>query len=168
MGVMMNVTSRTLAVRTVIAFVVSCVCFAPWHQTARGGELQAGAAMRVITPNPLLPVSGGMGIPKPTREKKGDITARAVAFRNGDVTVAIVALDLLGFPSALGDRIRNQVSRIPADHVLIGSLFMPCFSTLARSRRSTYGPFFSDRLMRGPARFLRGPGGTRPRNTQTR
>ena len=47
----------------------------------RGGELQVGAAMRVITPNPLLPVSGGMGAPNPTREKKGDITARAVVFR---------------------------------------------------------------------------------------
>jgi hypothetical protein len=84
-------------------------------------ELKVGAAMRVITPNPLLPVSGGMGKPNPTREKKGEITARAVVFRNGDVSVAVVALDLLGFPSVLGDRVRAQVSRIPADHILIGS-----------------------------------------------
>src|SRR5215207_4520409 len=33
------------------------------------------------------------------------------------------------------------------DHVLIASFCMPCFSTFARRRRSTYGPFFSDRLM---------------------
>jgi Domain of Unknown Function (DUF1080) len=88
---------------------------------AKDGDLGVGAAMRVITPNPLLPVSGGMGAPNPTREKKGDITARAVVFRNGNVSVAVVALDLIGFPSALGDRVRAQVSRIPADHILIGS-----------------------------------------------
>ena len=74
-----------------------------------------------ITPDPLLPVSGGMGIPKPSREKRGELTARALVFRKGDVSVAIVALDLLGFPSVLGDRVRAKVSRIPADHILIGS-----------------------------------------------
>ena len=85
------------------------------------GSLKVGAAMRVITPDPLLPVSGGMGVPNPAREKRGDITARAVVFQNGNVSVGVVALDLIGFPSALGDRVRAQVSRIPADHVLIGS-----------------------------------------------
>ena len=117
----MSVLRRARAARIMALFLVSCVCRAHWDEAAKGGELQVGAAMRVITPNPLLPVSGGMGIPNPTREKKGDITARAVVFRNGDVSVAVVALDLLGFPSALGDRVRAQVSRIPADHILIGS-----------------------------------------------
>ena len=74
--------------------------------SAKGGELKVGAAVRVITPNPLLPVSGGMGAPNPTREKRGDITARAVVFQSGDVSVAVVALDLIGFPSVLGDRVR--------------------------------------------------------------
>jgi hypothetical protein len=117
----MRVISRTLGARIVMALVASCVCHEQWDAFAEGGELQVGAAMRVITPNPLLAVSGGMGIPNPTREKKGEITARAVVFRNGDVSVAVVALDLLGFPSALGDRVRTQVPRIPADHILIGS-----------------------------------------------
>ena len=84
-------------------------------------EIQVGAAARVITPDPLLPVSGGMGAPRPAREKRGEITARAVVVRKGEVTVAVVALDLLGFPSVLGDRVRAKVSRIPANHVLIGS-----------------------------------------------
>ena len=39
-------------------------------------ELQVGAATRIITPNPLLPVSGGMGIPQPAKEKRGELTAR--------------------------------------------------------------------------------------------
>ena len=77
--------------------------------------------MRAITPDPLLPVSGGMGAPKPSREKRGELTARGIVFRKGDVSVAIVALDLLGFPSVLGDRVRAKVSRIPAEHILIGS-----------------------------------------------
>ena len=79
------------------------------------------AAARVITPDPLLPVSGGMGAPRPAREKRGEITARAVVVRKGEVTVAVVALDLLGFPSVLGDRVRAKVDRIPSKNILIGS-----------------------------------------------
>jgi len=77
--------------------------------------------MRVITPDPLLPVSGGMGPSSPVKEKRGDIKARAVVFRNGDVAVAVVSLDLLGFPSVLADRVRAKVTRIPARNILIGS-----------------------------------------------
>jgi hypothetical protein len=84
-------------------------------------EIQVGAASRVITPDPLLPVSGGMGPTKPTREKRGELTARAIVVRKGEVSVAVVALDLLGFPSALGERVRAKVSRIPARNILIGS-----------------------------------------------
>ena len=93
------------------------LCVAP---EARA-ELRVGAAVRVITPDPLLPVSGGMGKPNPVREKRGDLTARAVVLRKGEVTVAVVALDVLGFPSVLGDRVRKQVGRIPAENILIGS-----------------------------------------------
>jgi hypothetical protein len=85
------------------------------------GEIQAGAAVSVITPSRLLPISGGMGAPEPAREKRGELTARALVLRKGDVSAAIVALDLLGFPSVLGDRVRAKVNRIPPDHILIGS-----------------------------------------------
>ena len=44
-----------------------------------------------------------------------------MVLRKGDVTVAVVALDLLGFPSVLGDRVREKVGRIPAENILIGS-----------------------------------------------
>jgi hypothetical protein len=77
--------------------------------------------VRVITPEKFLPVSGGMGTPKPTHEKRGELTARAIVFRKGEVSVAFVALDLLGFPSVLGDRVRAKASRIPAENILIGS-----------------------------------------------
>ena len=89
--------------------------------SAARAEIQVGTAVRVITPEPLLPVTGGMGGPKPAREKRGDLTARALVVRKGAVTVGVVALDLLGFPSVLGDRVRAKVDRIPAANILIGA-----------------------------------------------
>ena len=104
-----------------LAVAMLVVVSACWEASAARAEVQAGAAVRVITPDPLLPVSGGMGIPKPAREKRGELTARALVVKQGDVAVAIVGLDLLGFPSVLGDRVRAKVPRIPARNVLIGS-----------------------------------------------
>jgi hypothetical protein len=95
------------------------------HATAsaaeKGAPLEVGAGMRVITPDPLLPVSGGLGTPSPAREKRGDLTARAVVLRQGETRVAIVSLDLIGFPMVLGDRVRALVPEIPARNILIGS-----------------------------------------------
>jgi hypothetical protein len=84
-------------------------------------EIQVGAAKRIITPDPLLPVSGGMGVPRPAREKRGELTVRAIVFRKADVTVAVVSLDLLGFPSPLCEKVRSRVGRIPGKNILIGS-----------------------------------------------
>jgi hypothetical protein len=91
------------------------------HAPNAWAAIEVGAAVRVITPDPLLPVSGGMGVPKPAREKRGELTARAIVVRKGEVSVAVVSLDLLGFPSVLGDRVRRLVPRIPARNILIGS-----------------------------------------------
>jgi hypothetical protein len=96
------------------------VCLALVLPAARG-EFQVGTALRIITPDPLLPVSGGVGIPTPATEKKGELTARAIVFRQGDVSVAVVQLDLLGFPSVLGSRVCAQVPRLPRSNILIGS-----------------------------------------------
>jgi len=88
---------------------------------ATAAPLKVGAAVRLITPDPLLPVSGGMGPPSPVKEKRGDLTVRAMVLQKGETTLAMVGVDLLGFPSALGDRVRAKVTRIPADHILIGA-----------------------------------------------
>jgi hypothetical protein len=82
---------------------------------------KAGAAVRIITPDPLLPVSGGVGQPKKTVEKKGDLSVRAVVFEKGKTKVAIVSIDNLGWSSALGDRSRNLIKGIPPENILIGS-----------------------------------------------
>ncbi|MFO0957221.1 MAG: hypothetical protein U0800_07100 [Isosphaeraceae bacterium] len=111
----MNLNRRTfLAGGAALAAAPSLVRAVP-------AGFEAGAAMRVITPDPLLPVSGGMGPTRPATAKKGELTARAVVYRRGEAVVAVVALDLLGFPSALGNRVRSKVPRIPAPNILIGA-----------------------------------------------
>ncbi len=103
-------------------WLVLCACAGAFLAVPSArAEIQAGAAVRIITPEKNLPVSGGMGIPRPSREKRDELTARALVLRKGETTVAIVGLDLLGFPSALGDRVRAQVGRISAQNILIGS-----------------------------------------------
>ncbi|HZU37529.1 MAG TPA: hypothetical protein VFA18_16530 [Gemmataceae bacterium] len=99
---------------------IACVWIVFLLPAARA-DMQVGGAVRKITPHPLLPVSGGMGVPNPVKEQRGELTARAVVFRQGKTTVAVVALDLLGFPSVLGDRVRAKVSRIPEANILIAS-----------------------------------------------
>lgn len=104
------------------AMLFGVLCFPVAMAAEKSGTaLQAGAGMRVITPDPLLPVSGGVGTPSPAKEKRGELTARALVLRQGDTQVAIVSLDLLGFPMVLGDRVRKLVPQIPARNILIGS-----------------------------------------------
>lgn len=99
----------------VICVLVAAAC------TAHGQALRAGAAVRRITPEPLLPVSGGIGTPKKTTEKKGDLFARALVLEKGATRIAIVNVDNLGWPSALGDRSRALVRDIPPENILIGA-----------------------------------------------
>jgi hypothetical protein len=84
-------------------------------------EFKVGAAVVDITPSPLLPISGGMGPTQPATAVKGTLTARAAVFEQGTTRVAVVSLDLLGFPSVLGDRVRKLVDRIPAENILIAA-----------------------------------------------
>lgn len=77
--------------------------------------------MRMVTPDPLLPVSGGLGPSTPTSRKEGDLTVRALVVENSGTRVAIVSSDFLGFPSALGNRVRNAVRDIPPENILIGA-----------------------------------------------
>ncbi len=104
-------------------FSAACLVLVYWVLaiSAARAEFQVGTALRIITPDPLLPVSGGIGTPRPATEKKGELTARAIVFRQGNVSVAVVQLDLLGFPSVLGNRVCAQVPRLPRTNILIGS-----------------------------------------------
>ena len=84
-------------------------------------ELKVGAALRNITPSPLLPVSGGVGTPSPVHTKKGELYVRTMVLEKGDVQIAIVNIDNLGWPAALGDKSRALVKGIPASNILIGA-----------------------------------------------
>lgn len=84
------------------------------------GDFKAGAAMRIVTPDPLLPVSGGVGKPNPATVLNDDLTVRAAVFDKDGVRVAIVGTDFLGFSAVLGDKVRAQVTGIPKENILIG------------------------------------------------
>lgn len=95
--------------------------FLLWTSTTRAAEFRAGVSTRVVTPDPLLPVSGGVGPSHPATRKAGDLTVRALVLEEGSVRVAIVSVDFLGFPAVLGDRARGLVKGIPAENILIGA-----------------------------------------------
>jgi len=97
----------------VIIFTVLPLC-------GEGNGFKAGAAKRVITPEKLLPISGGVGVPAPATQKKGDLFARAVVLEKGNTRVAIVGIDNLGWPSILGNKVRKLVPQIPPENILIG------------------------------------------------
>jgi hypothetical protein len=88
---------------------------------AHSQAFRAGAATRIITPDPLLPVSGGIGTPKKTSQKKGDLFVRALVLEKGQTRIAIVSVDNLGWSSALGDRSRALITDIAPENILIGA-----------------------------------------------
>lgn len=87
----------------------------------QAAEFRAGVALRVVTPDPLLPVSGGVGASHPVTRKAGDLTVRALVLEANSVRVAIVSVDCLGFPAILGDKARALVPEIPPENILIGA-----------------------------------------------
>jgi hypothetical protein len=82
---------------------------------------RAGIAVRTVTPDPLLPVSGGVGPSHPTNRKEGELTVRALVLEQDTTRVAIVSVDFLGFPAWLGNRVRAAVPQLPPENILIGA-----------------------------------------------
>src|SRR6266568_595549 len=84
-------------------------------------EFRAAIAVRVVTPDPLLPVIGGVGTGKPVTCKEGELTVRALVFEAGSNRVAVVSADFLGFPAVLGNKVRAGIKEIPPENILIGA-----------------------------------------------
>jgi hypothetical protein len=84
-------------------------------------EFRAGIAVRTVTPDPLLPVSGGVGPSHPTTRKEGELSVRALVLEQDGTRVAIVSADFLGFPALLGNQVRQAVKEIPAGNIIIGA-----------------------------------------------
>jgi hypothetical protein len=103
--------------KTIISWIVALLSV-----TASAlAEFRAGIAVRVVTPDPLLPVSGGIGPSKPAEKKEGELTVRALVLAEGETKVAIVSADFLGFPAVLGNKARAQAKGIPPENILIGA-----------------------------------------------
>ncbi|MCE1198583.1 MAG: hypothetical protein LWW85_06405 [Marinilabiliales bacterium] len=83
--------------------------------------LKAGAAMRDITPDHLIPISGGMGTPEMPNGFQGKLTVRAFVLEQGGTRVAIVGVDNLGWPAYVGDRSRKLIKGIAPENILIGA-----------------------------------------------
>jgi hypothetical protein len=89
-----------------------------WNSSAQ--TLQAGAAMRDITPDHLIPISGGMGTPQMPTGFQGKLTVRAFVLAKGATKIAIVGIDNLGWPAYLGDQSRKLIQGIAPENILIG------------------------------------------------
>ena len=85
------------------------------------GDFRAGIAVRNVTPDPLLPVSGGVGPSHPVTRKAGELTVRAFVLEQEGMRVAIVSADFLGFPAVLGNRVRAAVTNVDPKNILIGA-----------------------------------------------
>ena len=98
------------------------VCFLLLAIVARSpAEFRVGFSGRVVTPDPLLPVSGGVGSSHAVTRKDGELEVRALVFDDDAARVAIVSCDFLGFPSLLGNKARALVKGIPPENILIGA-----------------------------------------------
>jgi len=84
-------------------------------------ELRAAIAVRDVTPDPLLPISGGVGPTNPVNRKIGKLTVRALTLENNGVRVTICSTDFLGFPGVLCNKVRQRVQGVPAENILIGA-----------------------------------------------
>ena len=87
---------------------------------SQGQTLKAGAAMRDITPDHLIPISGGMGTPEMPNGFQGKLSVRAFVMEKGSTRFAIVGVDNIGWPAFLGDKSRKLVKGIAPENVLIG------------------------------------------------
>ncbi len=114
---MMSPIKITIPARLCLIFLLSF----PAGYEATAQDLKDGAAVRILTPDPLLPVSGGIGEPKPSTQKKGDLYARVLVLEKGNTRFAIVGVDNLGWSSILGDRSRALIKGIAPENVLIGA-----------------------------------------------
>ena len=113
----MNNKRHNLIVLSLI--VIVAVCMLP--STICLAEFRAAIAVRNVTPDPLLPVSGGVGPSRPASKKYGELTVRALVFENDGTRVAICSTDFLGFPGVLCDKVRSQVPGIEPENIIIAA-----------------------------------------------
>jgi len=90
----------------VMCAIIATLCF--FQIDNAGAEFRAAIAVRDVTPDPLLPVSGGVGPTHPATRKFGRLTVRALTLENDGTRVSICSTDFLGFPA-----FRIRPARLP-------------------------------------------------------
>ena len=89
-----------------IALFMSVIAPLVMASTA-SAELRVAASGRDVTPEKMLPVSGvGLEVRRLRPRNKGKLMTRALVLENGKTQVAIVSEPFLGFPAALGAKVR--------------------------------------------------------------
>ena len=83
-------------------------------------EFRAAVAVRCITPDPLLPVSGGVGPSNPTTKKLGELTVRAWCWSRMRRASPFAARIFSASRACCATR-SAQVSSVPAENILIGA-----------------------------------------------
>lgn len=101
--------------------VASVVSLCALSEGLAFGAFRAAIAVRDVTPEKLLPVSGGVGAPQPVTRKIGQLTVRALVLEKDGTRVALCSTDFLGFPAVLGHKVRTQAQGIPPQNILIGA-----------------------------------------------
>src|SRR3954466_11109134 len=101
--------------------LLALICLQLLAGLRANAEFRVGVASRIVTPDPLLPVCGGVGSSHPVSRKEGDLEVRALVLTDGETRVAIVSADFLGFPALLGNKARALVKDIPPQNILIGA-----------------------------------------------
>jgi len=102
-----------------IVILAVCICFV--NSDTSNAAFRAAIAVRDVTPNPLLPVSGGVGPSHPTTKTFGRLNVRAMVIENSGTRLAICSTDFLGFPGVLCDKVRAKIPSIPPQNILIGA-----------------------------------------------
>jgi len=93
------------------------------HSTATAAPLRAGTAVVDITP-PIPYRMSGYFEERLSTGTKDPLHAKAIVFREGDESAALVFCDLVGLPSAVTNQARKQAADatgIPVDHIAVAA-----------------------------------------------
>jgi len=110
---------KSLCRMHVLCVAAAALCFFQTNEAE--AAFRAAIAVRDVTPDPLLPVSGGVGPTHPANRKFGKLTVRALTLENNGTRISICSTDFLGFPGVLCAKVRKQVFSVPPENILIGA-----------------------------------------------
>ena len=129
--------------------------------SAVANELRAGAATSNMTP-PIGALRAGSFAPYPTTHIHDELYARCLVLKNGETTLALVTVDLVGFHRSVSVEARRIIEKkcgIPPEHVMISATHTHSAGTAMGTTRYTneqelddYQSFLAGRIADGVKR----------------